>query len=160
MQNLPSTQAPAEVLAIAPEALEVANYYLQHQDVGMIAEELGISADLVADYLGRREVKAYINQVFFDVGFNNRFKMRSAMDAVLQKKFQELEESESGSSKDIADLLALSHKMTMELMDKEIALEKLRAGNSGPKNQVNVQINDGVGGNYGALINKLLGDSV
>lgn len=158
MQNLPAN-APAEVLAISPEALEIANCYLQCQDARRVAHELDLTPELVSQYLARREVKAYINQVFFDVGFNNRFKMRSAMDAVLQKKFQELEESDTGSSKDIAELLALSHKMTLEIMDREIQLEKLRAG--GPRNQVNVQINEtGDGTKYGALLAKLMGDSI
>lgn len=162
MSNLPSTHAPAEILAISPEALEVANYYLQSQNVDAIAAELNISTDIVTSILARKEVRAYINQVFFDTGFNNRFKMRAAMDAVLKKKFQEMEESDTGSQKDIAELLALSHKMSMELLDKEIQLEKIRAGNSGPKNQVNVQINEGGDGTkYGALIAKLInGDTV
>lgn len=161
MSNLPSTHAPAEVLAISPEALEVANCYLQSQNVDAIAAELNISTDIITSILARKEVRAYINQVFFDTGFNNRFKMRSAMDAVLKKKFQEMEESQMGSTKDIAELLALSHKMSMELMDKEIQLEKIRAGNSGPKNQVNVQINEGGDGTkYGALISKLLGEGI
>ena len=95
------------------------------------------------------------------MGFNNRFKMRRAMDAVLARKFQELEEADVGSSKDIAELLALSHKMTMEQLDREIQLEKLRAGGESVKNQVNVQINEGGDGTkYGALIAKLLGDGV
>ena len=161
MSNLPSTHAPAEVLSISPEALEVANCYLQSQNVDAIAAELNISTDIITSILARKEVRAYINQVFFDTGFNNRFKMRSAMDAVLKKKFQEMEESQMGSTKDIAELLALSHKMSMELMDKEIQLEKIRAGNSGPKNQVNVQINEGGDGTkYGALISKLLGEGI
>ena len=161
MSNLPSTHAPAEVLAISPEALEVANCYLQSQNVEAIAAELNISTDIITSILARKEVRAYINQVFFDTGFNNRFKMRAAMDAVLKKKFQEMEESQMGSTKDIAELLALSHKMSMELMDKEIQLEKIRAGNSGPKNQVNVQINEGGDGTkYGALISKLLGEGI
>ena len=161
MSNLPSTHAPAEVLSISPEALEVANCYLQSQNIEAIAAELNISTDIITSILARKEVRAYINQVFFDTGFNNRFKMRAAMDAVLKKKFQEMEESQMGSTKDIAELLALSHKMSMELMDKEIQLEKIRAGNSGPKNQVNVQINEGGDGTkYGALISKLLGEGI
>lgn len=155
------TQAPAEVLNISPEALEVANAYLQLQDAREVADNLSLSVEQVSQVLARREVKAYINQVYFDLGFNNRFKMRRAMDAVLQRKFRELEEADVGSSKDIAELLALSHKMTMEQLDREIQLEKLKAGETGPKNQVNVQINEGGDGTkYGALIAKLLGDKI
>jgi hypothetical protein len=149
------------VLAISPEALEVANCYLQCQDARAVADNLCLPVESVSSILARREVKAYINQVFFDLGFNNRFKMRSAMDAVLKRKFQEMEEADVGSNKDIAELLALSHKMSMELLDREIQLEKLRMERAGPKSQVNVQINEGGDGTkYGALISKLLGDKL
>jgi hypothetical protein len=159
--NLTPTTAPAEVLNISPEALEVANCYLQCQDARAVADNLAMPVESVSNILGRREVKAYINQVFFDLGFNNRFKMRSAMDAVLKRKFREMEEADVGSNKDIAELLALSHKMSMELLDREIQLEKLRQERSGPKSQVNVQINEGGDGTkYGALISKLLGDKL
>ena len=146
---------PAEVVQISPEALEVANCYLQHQDTLKVSSELNISPESVTSILGRREVKAYIDQVFFDMGFNNRFKMRQAMDAILAKKFQDMDEADIGSSKDIAELMALSHKMTIEIMDREIALRKLEGSNV--KNQVNVQINEAGGSKYGALISKLLG---
>lgn len=158
MQNLIPTQAPAEGLQISPEALEVANCYLQYQDARVVAGELGLAPELVTDILARREVKAYVNQVFFDVGFNNRYRMRSAMDALIKKKFADMEEAGVGSNKDIAELLKLSHTMTMELLDREIQLEKLRHERADIKNQVNVQINDGGDGTkYGALISKLLG---
>ena len=159
--NLTPTSAPAEVLEISPEALEVANCYLQCQDAKAVADNLDLPVEQISNILARREVKAYINQVFFDLGFNNRFKMRQAMDAVLKRKFQEMEEADVGSNKDIAELLALSHKMSMELLDREIQLEKLRAERAGPKSQVNVQINEGGDGTkYGALISRLLGDKL
>lgn len=146
---------PAEVLQIDPEGLEIANHYLQCQSLSQVAEDLGISTELVASTLARREVKGYIDGVFRDMGFNNRFKMRKAMDALISKKFQELDEAGVGSSKDIADLLALSHKMSMEQLDREIQLEKVRAANI--KSQVNVQINDGGGNsNYGSLLERLM----
>lgn len=150
---------PCELLEINPESLEIANSYLQLSDVQKVAETLQIPVAVVTQHLNKREVKSYINQVFFDLGFNNRFKMRAAMDAVLRKKFQELEEADQGSSKDIAELLSLSHKMSMEQLDREIQLEKLRGENQ-PKSQVNVQINEGGDGTrYGALIATLLGNA-
>lgn len=148
---------PAEVLDISPEALEVANCFLLEQDVDKVCENLDMNKELVIQVLGRKEVRAYVNQVFFNLGFNNRFKMRKAMDAIIKKKFQELEESDMGSSKDIAELLALSHKMTMEEMSKEIELEKLKQSNI--KSQVNVQINDS-GTKYDSLIQKLISGSI
>lgn len=151
--TLPVT-TPAEVLDISPEALEVANCYLQTQDIDKVCDELDTTRELVTQVLAKKEVKAYIDHVFFNLGFNNRFKMRSAMDAILKKKFQELHESDMGSTKDIADLLALSHKMTMDEMSRQIELEKLRQTNI--KNQVNVQINDGGGSKYDNLMRQLM----
>ena len=159
MNNLPQT-SPAEVLQISPENLEIANCFLELQDSQRVADTLDLPQDMVARVLGRSEIKAYVNQVFFEVGFNNRFRMRDLMDTLIKKKLQDMQESETGSNKDILDIIALSHKMSMEQLDREIALEKLRQGNaqSGIKSQVNVQINDGLGDGtkYGALINKLL----
>lgn len=155
--NLPA-QHPAEVLQISPEALEVANAYLTQQNATKVSELLDIPLETVTDVLARREVKAYIDQVFFDMGFNNRFTLRRAMDAIISKKFQEMDEAGSGSNKDIVEILALSHKMTMETMDKEIQLEKIR-GNS-IRSQVNVQINEGGGSNYGNLIERLINNTI
>lgn len=152
-----STQLPAEVLHIAPESLEIANCYLQLQDVRAVANELDLPPETVTTHLNKREVRGYIDQVFFDTGYNNRFLMRRAMDALIKKKFQELEESETGSSKDIADLLQMSHKMSMDLLDRELQLEKLRAGNGGPQKQVNVQINETLGDSkYSQLVQRLI----
>ena len=150
-----TTHLPAETIQISPEALEVANAYLQLQDTKQVASELDLSPEVVAEILKRREVKQYIDGVFMDIGFNNRFKMRRAMDALIQKKFQELEESDTGSSKDIADLLQMSHKMAMDYLDREIQLEKLKQAPQGPQKQVNVQINDD-GSKYGQLLRQLM----
>lgn len=151
-----TTHLPAETIRISPEALEIANCYLQVQDVRKVAHELSLDPEVVTTTLARREVRGYIDQVFFDTGYNNRFLMRSAMDALIRQKFVELEEAGVGSSKDIAELLALSHKMSMDLLDREIQLEKIRQGAPGPQKQVNVQINDSDGSKYGQLIHKLI----
>jgi hypothetical protein len=154
---LPTT-TPAESLDISPEALEIANVYLQCQDIRETSTTLDIAPELVTQILNKREVKAYIDHVFMNIGFNNRFKMRDAMDAVIKQKFQELQDSGMGSTKDIADLLALSHKMSMDEFDRQLKLETLRQTNI--KNQVNVQINDGDGSRYSSLIQTLLGSNV
>jgi hypothetical protein len=151
---------PAETLQIAPEALEVANCYLQLQDSKRVADELDLPATLVTEILARREVRGYIDAVFMDTGFNNRFQMRAAMDALIKQKFQELHEAGTGSTKDISELLALSHKMSMDLLDREIQLAKAQQA-SGPQRQVNVQINEGLDGSkYSHLISKLISGDV
>jgi hypothetical protein len=152
-----TTHLPAETIKISPEALEVANAYLQLQDARKVADELDVDPQVVTNYLDRREVKQYIDTVFRDMGYNNRFLMRKAMDALIRQKFQELEESGVGSSKDIAELLQMSHKMSMDLLDREIQLEKARTQVSGPQKQVNVQINEGLeGSKYAQLVQRLM----
>lgn len=156
--NLPIT-TPAECLAIAPEQLEIANAYLQTPDIHKVAEDLDISPNIVAEILAKREVKAYIDSVFMNVGFNNRFRMRQLMDSIIKKKLQEMDEADISSNKDILEILTLSHKMTIEHMDKEIQLEKIRSGNS--KVVTNVQINNEMQGTkYGALLDQLMNGDI
>ena len=151
-----TTHLPAETVRISPEALEVANAYLQLNDARQVAAELDLDPEVVTNILAKREVKGYIDSVFFDSGYNNRFLMRRAMDALIKQKFQELEESQTGSTKDIAELLQMSHKMSMDLLDREIQLEKART-QTGPQKQVNVQINEGLeGSKYGKLVQQLI----
>jgi len=151
-----TTHLPAETVRISPEALEVANAYLQLNDARQVAQELDLDPEVVTNILAKREVKGYIDSVFFDSGYNNRFLMRRAMDALIKQKFQELEESQTGSTKDIAELLQMSHKMSMDLLDREIQLEKART-QTGPQKQVNVQINEGLeGSKYGKLVQQLI----
>ena len=152
--NLPTTTA-AETVDISPEALEVANCYLQNPNIVQVAESLEISTELVTQILGKREVKAYIDHVFMNLGFNNKFKMSSAMDAIIERKFRDMDEAETGSTKDITELLALKHKMMIEHMAHELAIEKIRA--SSIRTQTNIQINDNAGGsNYSTLLAKLI----
>lgn len=154
MSQLPAT---IEAVQISPEALEVANCYLQLQDVRAVASELDIPISKVNEYVNKREVKAYIDNVFMDLGFNNRFNIRKIMDAVIEKKLMEMDEAGIGSNKDIVDILAMSHKMSIEHLAKQIELEKLRQQHeTNIRSQVNVQINDNGGSNYGQLLQKLL----
>ncbi len=151
---LPIT-TPSEIVNISPEALEVANAYLQNPDLNVVADLLNVPVEKIIQILGKREVKAYVDQVFYNLGFNNRFKLRSAMDTLISKKFKDMDEADIGSSKDILELLALSHKMSMEYMDKEIKLAQLT--NPGLKSQTNIQINDGADGSkYAHLMERLL----
>ena len=151
-----TTHLPAETVHISPEALEVANAYLQLNDARAVAQELDLDPEVVTSLLAKREVKSYIDSVFFDSGYNNRFLMRRAMDALIKQKFSELEESQTGSTKDIAELLQMSHKMSMDLLDREIALEKARQSTATQK-QVNVQINEGLDGSkYSQLVQRLI----
>jgi hypothetical protein len=154
------TTTPAETLQIAPESLEVANAYLQTPDIKKVANQLGIPPEIVSDILERKEVRNYVNSIFFSCGFSNKFQVRDLIDTIIKKKLQELDESDTGSTKDIIEILALSHKINIEMIQAEMKLEEMRTKNS-IKKQVNVQINEAMGGTskYSSLIERLIGGS-
>jgi hypothetical protein len=153
----PPSASPAEVVKIAPENLEIANTYLACQSIADVSRNLRLPTDVISEVLGRRDVKAYIDAIFLDYGFNNRFKMRQVMDAVINKKLQDMDESDIGSGKDIIEIMALSHKMAMDVLDRQIKLEEAQAKNHNIKNQVNVQVNNNEGGsNYANLLQRLI----
>jgi len=150
------TDQPALVTRIAPEALAVAETYLSSMNIAETAIQLHLSQDEVTSFLAKKEVKRYVDTVFMDVGYRNRFKLAGTLDTIIDKKLEELDESEMGSNKDIADLLALAHKMRMEELKAQTEL--LKAEQSQIKTQTNVQINETPfgSGNYGELMQKLL----
>lgn len=162
MNEIVAQHHPAEIIDISPEALEIANCYLQFQDSTKVAELLDIPVQTVTQTLNRREVRTYIDSIFMELGYNNRFKLRSLIDTIITKKLQEMDEADIGSNKDILDILTLSHKMTMEYLDKQIKLEELKnkQATANLKSQVNVQINnDSSGSNYGNLIERIISAS-
>jgi hypothetical protein len=134
-----------ELALPAPEWLEVANQYLTAGSAKEAADQLNIPVHQVTEVLARKDVRMYLNQIYMDLGYRNRNKLGAALDKIIDAKFQEAEESGLYSSKDLADLLMMAHKMRMD----EIKAEKDNA----PLNQTNVQVN---GDNYNNLLEKLL----
>lgn len=146
-----------EIIPISPESLEIVQTYLKCGSIEDTASILGIHGAQVSQYLARPEVKRYLDHLYLEAGYRNRDKIAIALDTLIEKKLGELAEADLGSSKDIADLLQLAHKMRMEELKAMADYEK--AQNSGPKVQTNVQINESPfgSGNYGILLDKLLG---
>mgnify|MGYP003151081409 FL=1 len=143
---------------ISPESIEIANAYLEKGDISSVSEDLNVPKDIVADYLNKREVKKYIDSVYLDAGYRNRFKLASVLDDLIDRKLEEAEETEMYSSKDLADLLQMAHKMRMDEIKAQTESEKV-SGGAAIKTQNNVLINSEVPfgqGNYGALMEKLL----
>ena len=144
---------------ISPEGLEIANAYLKLGNIQDVCTELALQEADVSEYLAKREVKAYIDQVYLDTGYRNRFKLAETLDVLIDKKLEEADESEIYSSKDLADLLSMAHKMRMDELKAQAEIEKAKA--SSIKTQNNVHINAEVPfgqGNYGELMKKLLGE--
>jgi len=155
MNNL----AKVEDAHISPEGLEIANTYLKTTSVADTASSLGIPEDQVSRYLNQREVKKYVDTVFLDVGYRNRFKLASTLDTIIERKLEELDEADMTSNKDIADLLQMAHKIRMDEVKAQTDASK--AEQTSVKNQTNVQINDNSTfgeGNYGELMKKLLAE--
>ena len=141
---------------MSPEGLEIANKYLTSGSVEDVSREINVSKDIVVSTLAKREVKQYIDTVYMDIGYRNRFKLGQTLDTIIDKKMEEAEESEMYSSKDIADLLNLAHKIRMDELKAQTELEKAKAGNIRTQNNVQVLTDQPFGqGNYGMLMDKL-----
>jgi len=146
-----------EISTISPEGLEIANCYLQFGNIKAVTEFMGVSEDKVVQLLNKREVKRYIDTVYLDLGYRNKNNIGTLLDEMIQSKLEEAQETGVYSSKDLADLLQMAHKMRMDEIKAQAEL--LKAENSQIKNQTNVQINESLPfgqGNYGKLMEKLV----
>ena len=141
-----------DIVNIAPENLEIANSYLSTGSAIKTAEQLSITPDKVMDVIEKREVKTYIDGVYLGQGYRNRFRLAELLDEVIEHKIEEARESDVYSTKDLADLISLAHKMSQD---------HAKAPSTNVKNLTAVQINENPfgTGNYGKLMEKLLGDS-
>lgn len=136
-------------IKIAPENLEVANAYLSTGSAMTAASSLGIPPDRVYEILAKSDVKEYMNSVYLDQGYRNRFRLAELLDEIIESKLQEAREAGVYSSKDLVDILSLAHKISED--HRKVDKTTIRQQN-------NVQINSPFGeGNYGKLMEKLLG---
>ena len=101
---------------MSPEGLEIANTYLECGNIPDVCTKLGVTENDVSEMLNKREIKQYIDTVFLDTGYRNRFKISSTLDMLIEKKLEESEETEIYTNKDMADLLQMAHKMRIEEM--------------------------------------------
>lgn len=147
---------PETSIRISPEAMEVATTYLECSSIPETALALGVDKERVSYFLNKKEIKRFIDTVYLDQGYLNRHKLQDAMSKIIEMKMEELEEAEIGSNKDIADLLALQHKMRMEEIKAMQAYDK----ESNPRPSVVVNTANGATGafgtNYGSLMEKLM----
>ena len=149
-----------EITTISPEGLEIANSYLQFGNIRAVCDYLQVPETAVVEQLNKREVKRYIDTVYLDMGYRNKNNIGSLLDEMIKNKLEEAQESGVYSSKDLADLLQMAHKMRMDEIKAQADLLKAEGGNI--KNQTNVQINEALPfgqGNYGKLMEKLLNGS-
>jgi phage terminase small subunit len=147
------------VTKMSPEGLEIANAYLEKGTIPAVCAELGVSENEVSEVLNKREIKQYIDTVFLDTGYRNRFKISETLDMLIEKKLEEADETEIYTTKDMADLLQMAHKMRIEELKAQT--EMVKANAQVVKTQVNIQDTSTVfgQGNYGELIKKLMADA-
>jgi len=147
-----------EITKISPEGLEVANCYLQYGNINAVVQCMGVSEAKIVSLLQKREVKKYIDTVYLDLGYRNRNNIGSLLDEMIESKLEEAKETGVYSSKDLADLLQMAHKMRMDEIKAQAELLKVESTNI--RSQTNVQINDANlpfgQGNYGKLMDKLI----
>ena len=145
----------ANDVTIAPENLTIANTYLTLGDVDQTANELGVARSEVTAILNKSEVKRYIDNVYLDTGYRNRFKIAKVLDDIIDEKIEEGVETGMYTKKDVIDLLQIAHKMRMD--EAKIMLEKEKIQKQPATNTTNVHVNaGGFEGNYGSLMKKLM----
>jgi hypothetical protein len=138
--------------AISPEGAEIANAYLTNAcSIKATSDQLNIPTHEISAMLHEPLVKTYVQSILKETGYRHMVKIAEKLDDLIEQKWDELQEAEMGSNKDIADLLQLAHKMQID-MNKMLQNES----DKGPKVQKNTQINNYGEGNYGKLMDKLI----
>ena len=144
-----------EYTPMAPEDAEIANTYLETMDMQETAKILKISLHKVSEYLSKPAVSKYITEVFMNTGYRNRLKIGELLDRLIDKKLEEMQESDLGSSKDILDIIALVAKIRKEELELSIKLEEAKNGGR-VKRQTNIQINNTPNNPYEDFTKRLL----
>lgn len=138
---------------ISPEGATIANTYLANAcSLIETSRNLNTPTHEIAAVLQQPLVKTYVNSILKENGYRHMVKIAEKIDDLVDKKWEELEEAEIGSNKDIADLLQLAHKMRLD-MSKLLQAEAIKEG---PGTVRQTQVNVYGEGNYGKLMEKLI----
>ncbi len=144
-----------EGVKLSPEALTIVNSYIQTNDISATSNMLGIPREKIIQQLNKREAKKYIDTIYLEQGYLNRNKIAEAMTNIIEKKLEELEMAEMGSTKDIADLLMMMSKIRSDELKYMQAIEKEEKAVTNQTNIQNNFSNDQFGANYTNLLDKL-----
>jgi hypothetical protein len=125
---------------LSPEHLHFAQTYLSCLSLSETAKTLHISDSDASELYNNREVKKFIDTVFLQQGYLNRFKLVGLLNKIIDSKLTEAEETGIYSNKDLLDIIQTLHKINMDH-------EKINV----PSKQTNVQVN-----NYGENLSSLL----
>ena len=101
---------------ISPEGATIANTYLANAcSLLETSSALNLPTHEIAATLQQPLVQSYVHGVLRENGYRHMVKIAEKLDDLVERKWEELEEAEIGSNKDIADLLALAHKMQSDM---------------------------------------------
>ena len=151
--NIAPYSEDANPQIISPEGAEIANTYLANAcSIKATSNMLNIPTHEISAALHDPMVKNYVTGVLRETGYQHMEKIVHKFDEIIELKWEELQEAEIGSNKDIADLLNMVHKMRMDMS----RLLQADTKNDAPASQKNTQVNVFGEGKYGALMEKLL----
>ena len=128
-----------EAPPLDPVVLAIANDYLAGKSVEEISDEYAVSQDRITSVIEKKEVQAYIDNVFATQGYLNRVKRINLINQVIDQKIQDAVETGVYSKKDLLDWMKHLHDIEVGMKPKP----------TGP--QVAVQIN-----NYDKLMKDLM----
>lgn len=138
---------PDESYRLNPEALAFVEVYMTNLDLGETAQALQISKEDAAGLLRQKEVQRFMDTVFIEQGYLNRFKLTGLLETVIQSKLEEAEETGVYTGKDLLDILQFMYKIQSDHVKRE--------EEKGPSKQTNVQVNN-YGDNLGSLIDRIV----
>jgi hypothetical protein len=148
--NLPAYSEDALPEKITPEGAKIANTYLANAcSLVESSHALDLPTHEISNILQQPLIKNYVNSILREHSYGHMVKIAEKLDQLVEMKWQELEEAEIGSNKDIAELLQLAYKMRYDmsnLLQKDVI----------PATQKNTQVNVYGDGNYGKLMQKLI----
>lgn len=128
-----------EQVCLAPEDIELVSIFVESgYDHNTTAQVLGWHPHDVKKYLERPNVKGYITTLAVDSAVRHSSELSNKLDDIIATKLQELLENEITSSKDIADLLQMQHKMRMDQAKLAIEVAKASQATSVRNTQVNI----------------------
>ena len=133
----------SDLIALTPEALDIANAYITYGSAQETAEQLGLPEYQVIQLLERKDVKDYLTGVYLDRGYRNRTKIGLLLDKMIEAKLEEAEETQIYTKKDLFELLQFAHKMRQDEIKENPAAPTVNIANFGQ-------------GNYGQLMERLL----
>ena len=141
---------------ISPEHLEFAKCYLSTLDLNQTAISMKMDLAEVSRMLKHKSVRHLVDQAFLDQGYMNRNSISAAMTSVIEAKLEEMSETELVSGKDIAELLAMAHKMRMDEIKAQQKTAEIEALGKPKAPGTAIQINGATSSNYGSLLSQIM----